>query len=126
MARNVQANSERDTGQSDRRTGDAPQAQRRFLRLLATEPCSMTDRAISRLIDKRAEIAGMIVELEEELNQCRADLTHIDGALRLLNADLDPETIQPRPRRYKQTHYFGRNELSRLCMETLRLAAGEP
>ena len=39
----------------------------------------MTDHAISRLIAKRAEIAGMIAELEQELSQCRADLTHIDG-----------------------------------------------
>jgi hypothetical protein len=84
----------------------------------------MTDQAISKLIAKRAEIAGMIAELEEELNQCRADLTHIDGALRLLNADLDPATIPPRERRYKRTHYFARNELSRLCMDTLRLAGG--
>jgi hypothetical protein len=83
----------------------------------------MTDQAISRLIAKRAEIAGMIAELEEELNQCRADLTHIDGALRLLNADLDPTAILPRQRRYKRTHYFARNELSRLCMDTLREAA---
>src|SRR3954466_820113 len=84
----------------------------------------MNKHAISRLIAKRAEIAGMIVELEEELNQCRADLTHIDGALRLLSADIDPETISPRQRRYKRTHYFAYNELSRLCMDMLRLAGG--
>src|SRR5215210_5960665 len=83
----------------------------------------MNDHAISRLIAKRAEIAGMIAELEEELNQCRADLTHIDGALRLLNADLDPTAILPRQRRYQRTHYFARNELSRLCMDILREAA---
>jgi hypothetical protein len=86
----------------------------------------MTDHAISRLIAKRAEIAGMVAELEEELNQCRADLTHIDGALRLLSADIDPETIPPRERRYKRTHYFANNELSRSCMDMLRQAAGEP
>jgi hypothetical protein len=86
----------------------------------------MTDHAISRLIAKRSEIARMIAELEEELNQCRADLTHIDGALRLLSADLDPETIPPRQRRYKRTHYFSHNELSRLCMDMLRESAGEP
>src|SRR3954462_4225817 len=84
----------------------------------------MNDHAISRLIAKRAEIAGMVAELEEELNQCRADLTHIDGALRLLRADLDTTTIPPRERRYKRTHYFAHNELSRLCMDTLRLAGG--
>jgi hypothetical protein len=86
----------------------------------------MNDHAISRLIAKRAEIAGMIAELEEELNQCRADLTHIDGALRLLSADLDPTAISPRQRQYRRTYYFGRNELSRLCMDILRQAAGEP
>jgi hypothetical protein len=86
----------------------------------------MTDHAISRLIAKRAEIAGMITELEEELNQCRADLTHIDGALRLLNADLDPTAILPRQRRYKRTHYFAHNELSRLCMDMLREASQKP
>jgi hypothetical protein len=86
----------------------------------------MTDHAISRLIAIRAEIAGIIAELEEELNQCRADLAHIDGALRLLNADLDPTAILPRQRRYKRTYYFAHNELSRLCMDLLREAAGEP
>jgi hypothetical protein len=97
-------------------------------RLLASEG-SMTDQsndhAVSRLISKRAELAGMIAHLEQELDQCRADLTHIDGALRVLRTDLDPETIPPR-RVYNRTRYFARNELSRLCMDTLRLAAGEP
>jgi len=82
----------------------------------------MNDHAISRLIAKRAEIAGMIAHLERELDQCRADLMHIDGALRVLRADLDPETIPPR-RVYNRTRHFARNELSRLCMDTLRQAA---
>ena len=84
----------------------------------------MNDHAISRLIAKRAELARLVIELERELDQCRADLIHIDGALRVLRADLDPETIPPR-HRYRRTQYFGRNELSRLCMGTLREAAGE-
>jgi hypothetical protein len=85
----------------------------------------MNDHAISRLIAKRAELARLATELEQELDQCRADLTHIDGALRVLRADLDPETI-PARRRYARRQYFGRNELSRLCLGTLRDAAGEP
>ena len=56
----------------------------------------MNDHAISRLIAKRAELSRLAIELEQELDQCRADLTHIDGALRVLRADLDPETIPPR------------------------------
>ena len=80
------------------------------------------DFAVSRLIAKRTELARIVAVLQKELDQYRADLAHIDGALRVLRADADPSTIQPR-RRYKKTQYFGHNELSRLCMDTLRLAA---
>jgi hypothetical protein len=93
-------------------------------RLLAQEG-SMSDHTIARLTAKRAELARTIAEMEQELDQYRADLTHVDGALRVLRADLDPTMIPPR-RRYTPTQYFARNELSRLCLDTLRLAAGEP
>jgi hypothetical protein len=92
--------------------------------LLAPEG-SMTDHIVAKLTTKRADLARLITELEQELDQHRADLTHIDGTLRVLQADLDPETI-PSRRRYARRQYFGRNELSRLCMDTLRQAAGEP
>ena len=85
----------------------------------------MTDHVVSALITKRAELAGIIAELERQLAQCRADLTHIDGALRLFGSSIDPESIRPK-RRYRRTRYFGRNELSRLCLDVLREAAGEP
>jgi hypothetical protein len=52
-------------------------------------------------------------------------LAHIDGALRLLGSDPDPEKIRPK-RRYQRTPYFGHNELSRLTLATLRTASGEP
>ena len=65
----------------------------------------MSDHAISRLIAKRAELARIVTELEQDLDQYRADLVHIDGALRVLRADLDPETIPPRRR------HLGRNIL---------------
>jgi hypothetical protein len=50
---------------------------------------------------------------------------HIDGTLRVLAADIDPETIRPK-RAYRRNRYFARNELSRLCLGVLRTAAGEP
>jgi hypothetical protein len=80
------------------------------------------DFAISRLTAKRTEVARIVAKLQKELDQYRADLAHIDGALRVLRADADPSAVQP-GRRYKKTQYFGHNELSRLCMDTLRLAA---
>jgi hypothetical protein len=80
---------------------------------------------VSGLIKKRRELARLIETLQEQLDQCRADLAHIDGTLRLLGKDLDPEAIRPKGR-YKRLPYFARNELSRLALTTLRTAAGEP
>ena len=77
---------------------------------------------VSGLIAKRRELAGIIDQLQRQLDQHRADLTHIDGVLRVLAADLDPETIRPK-RAYRRNRYFARNELSRLCLGVLRTAA---
>jgi hypothetical protein len=85
----------------------------------------MTDHVVSALIAKRAELAGIIIELERQLAQHRVDLTHIDGALRLFGFSVDPESIRPK-RRYRRTRYFGRNELSRLCLNVFREAADVP
>jgi hypothetical protein len=79
---------------------------------------------ISGLISKRRELAGIIDKMQRLLDQHRADLTHIDGALRVLATDLDPETIRPK-RIYRRNRYFARNELSRLCLSVLRTAEGE-
>ena len=82
------------------------------------------DHVVSGLIAKRRELAGIIDELQRQLDQHRTDLTHIDGVLRVLAADVDPETIRPK-RAYRHNRYFARNELSRLCLGVLRTAAGE-
>src|ERR1700738_1501117 len=51
---------------------------------------------ISALREKRALVAGLIEKLERKLEQHRADLTHIDGVLRLFQPDRDPAEITPR------------------------------
>ena len=79
---------------------------------------------ISALREKRAKLAGCIVKLERQLEQRRADLTHIDGVLRLFRPGSDPEDIKPKATYAKRTRYFARNELARLCMDTLREATG--
>ena len=79
------------------------------------------DHVVSGLIEERA---GIIDELQRQLDQHRADLTHIEGVLHVLAADLDPEAIRPK-RAYSRNRYFARNELSRLCLGVLRTAAGE-
>ena len=79
---------------------------------------------ISALREKRALVAGLIEKLERKLEQHRADLTHIDGVLRLFQPDRDPGEIKPKRTYVRRTRYFARNELSRLCMDALRAADG--
>jgi hypothetical protein len=79
------------------------------------------NHVVAGLIAKRRELGGIIAELERQLAQIRADLTHIDGVLRVLASDLDPEAIKPK-RLYRRTRYFARHELSQLCLAALRTA----
>src|SRR3989440_8982511 len=79
---------------------------------------------ISALREKRALVSGLIEKLERKLEQHRADLTHIDGVLRLFQPDHDPADIKPKRTYARRTRYFARNELSRLCMDALRAADG--
>jgi hypothetical protein len=79
---------------------------------------------ISALPEKRALIAGLIEKLERKLEQHRADLTHIDGVLRLFQPDRDPGEIKAKRTYVRRTRYFARKELSRLCMDALRAADG--
>src|SRR3954452_19470168 len=81
---------------------------------------------ISALREKRALVSGLIERLERKLEQHRADLTHIDGVLRLFQPDRDPGEIKPKRIYARRTRYFARNELTRLCMDALRTANGKP
>ena len=51
---------------------------------------------ISALREKRALVTGLIEKLERKLEQHRADLTHVDGVLRLFQPDCDPDEIKPK------------------------------
>jgi hypothetical protein len=77
---------------------------------------------ISALREKRAVVAGFIEKLERKLEQHRADLTHIDGVLRLFAPDRDPSEIKPKRTYPRRTRYFARNELPRLTLDVLRHA----
>ena len=49
--------------------------------------------AVAALTRKRGELAGLVAEAEKRVAELRADLVHIDNALRIMNAPIDPETI---------------------------------
>jgi hypothetical protein len=79
---------------------------------------------ISALREKRARVSAVIERLQRQLDQHRADLTHIDGVLRLFVPDDDPELIRPKRSYARRARYFARNELSRLIMDVLRAQKG--
>jgi hypothetical protein len=76
--------------------------------------------AVAALTRKRAEIAGLIAETEKQLAAHRADLVHIDNALRLMNSPIPGEAIPARKRRARNAGYFTHGELSRRIYDALR------
>ena len=54
------------------------------------------------------------------LDQLRADLAHLDAAIRIMCPDAEPELIRPRKPSRKGCDWFGRQELPRLALAALR------
>ena len=73
---------------------------------------------ISGLRDKRAAVAGRIVDLRREMDKLQADLLHLDAVLKLYG--LEPGEIPNKGRMPVRSAYFGRNEISRRCRDMLR------
>ncbi|MGH6868567.1 MAG: hypothetical protein ACREDA_06820 [Methylocella sp.] len=78
---------------------------------------------ISALRLKRAEISGHIHDLEKRIARQRVALANLDATIRLFSPGTNPDAI-PAKRPYRRTRYFGRNELSRLVKDAMRLATG--
>jgi hypothetical protein len=76
--------------------------------------------AVAALQRKRAEIAGIIADMEKRIAAHRADLVHIDNALRLMNSPIAGEAIPARRPRPRNTGYFTHGELSRRIYDALR------
>jgi hypothetical protein len=74
---------------------------------------------ISALRDKRSELAGLVMQLERQLQQYRGDLTHLDATMLLFDPDIRPETIRAKLRRPRSS-WFGQGECLRLIYDELR------
>jgi hypothetical protein len=51
---------------------------------------------ISALVSKRAELSGELIAAEKRIEKLRADLEHIDGAIRVFDPAAVPVKIRPR------------------------------
>lgn len=78
--------------------------------------------AISALVEKRAEIAGLILDLERQVGIHRAALLHLDATLKLLDPTIKPHVIRAKHRMADRSGYFGLGELSARALDGAREA----
>jgi hypothetical protein len=74
---------------------------------------------IGALRNKRAELAGTLRQIEQQLVQQRADLAHLDATMRLFDATIRPQDIRPRRPRERNA-WFRPGECLRLIYDELR------
>src|SRR3954452_2010079 len=73
---------------------------------------------ISALSNKRAELAGIVSQLERQLGQQQANLAHLDATMRLFDPDIQPNQIRPRQQRAHSV-WFRPGECLRLIYDEL-------
>ena len=76
---------------------------------------------IGALRNKRAEPAGMLRQIEQQLVQQRANLAHVDATMRLFDPDIRPKDIRPKQPRERNA-WFRPGECLRLIYDELREA----
>ena len=77
---------------------------------------------ISALSNKRAELAGIVRQLQQQLELQQANLAHLDATMRLFDPDIRPNKIGPKQQRARSI-WFRPGECLRLIYDALREAA---
>jgi hypothetical protein len=76
---------------------------------------------IGALRNKRAELAGTLRQLEQQLVHQRANLAHLDATMRLFDPNIQPKDIRPKRPRVCNV-WFRPGECLRLIYDELREA----
>jgi hypothetical protein len=74
---------------------------------------------VSALRNKRAELAGTVRQLEQQLAQQVENLAHLDATMRLFDPDIRPQEIRPKQQRARSA-WFHQGECLRLIYDQLR------
>lgn len=73
---------------------------------------------VSGLLDKRAELAGLLKFHRAEIRKVTCDIDHLDAAIRLF----DPNADTSRVKRYPTAHRAHRGQMKRFVLAQLRQA----
>ena len=76
---------------------------------------------VGALRDKRSELAGMVVRLEQQLAEHRASLMHVDATMLLFGPELRSEDVHSGQQRTRSA-WFRPGECLRLIYDVLREA----
>lgn len=80
-------------------------------------------QVVSALREKRSELAGLVTELEKQLNLHRANLAHVDATMRLFDPGKKHDPIGSAQLNGRHD-WFRRGECRRLIYDVLRDAPG--
>ncbi len=73
---------------------------------------------LTALRTKRAELAGLIDALQDQLRQAMIDVDHVDCTLRLFDPDIDLDEIKPKP--LPPRHHAFKGQVTRAILAMLR------
>lgn len=73
---------------------------------------------VTALIQKRAELAGQIDALQDQLRQAMIDVDHVDCTLRMFDPDVDLDEIRPKP--LPPRHHAFKGQVTRSILAMLR------
>ncbi len=74
---------------------------------------------VTGLVAKRAELAGRIEQCHRELKRLVADVSHLDGSIKLFAPDYNLEGIRAKTPR-QRNQFFHQGECQRLVLEIFR------
>lgn len=77
-----------------------------------------TLHVITALRDKRAELAGLVDSLQDQLRQAMIDMDHIDASLRMFDPDIELDEIRPKP--LPPRHHAFKGQVTRAILAMLR------
>ena len=78
---------------------------------------------VSALVDKHAELSGLILDYQKKIDQMRVAVGHLDASIKLFSPDYDLRSVRAKAVR-KRNQYFRPNECRRLVLEIFRDAEG--
>jgi hypothetical protein len=77
---------------------------------------------VSALRNKRAELAGVVGQLEQQLTRQRTNLAHLDATMRLFDPEIRPQEIRAKRQRARSA-WFRQGECLRRMHDELRTTA---